>query len=384
MSVTAGARKMTPRILAGLALCLAAAGEAAAHPWSLTEATVRIASDGRYEADFTFDVDALVAGVLPGHMTPENYANLRTLPADERARRLGELRDFFREEVEIAFDGAADAPSVFFPDLGERGAGEVAGPPASDLPGRTIRFVGRVPDGARHLTVRAPVAFGTLLLQIENARAPRPVRMTVDAGETSRRYALDAAAPAQGRLGVVLQYLVLGFEHILPKGLDHILFVLGLFLLSPRARALVKQVTAFTLAHSLTLALSIYGVVSLPPSVVEPLIALSIAFVAIENVFTAELRPWRTAVVFGFGLLHGLGFAGVLSELGLPRGEFVTALVGFNAGVELGQLAVIALALAAVGWFRGRTWYRARVVVPASCAIAAVGLYWAVQRTLGG
>jgi hydrogenase/urease accessory protein HupE len=182
---------------------------------------------------------------------------------------------------------------------------------------------------------------------------------------------------------VLLDYTVLGFTHILPKGLDHILFVLGIFLLSARWRPLLYQVTAFTVAHSITLALSLYGIVSLPPSVVEPLIALSIVYVAVENILVSGLRPWRVWVVFAFGLLHGLGFAGVLTELGLPEGEFVPALVAFNVGVELGQLAVILLALAAVGWCRNRPWYRSRVVIPASLVIAATGAWWTVERVLG-
>ena len=170
----------------------------------------------------------------------------------------------------------------------------------------------------------------------------------------------------------------------MPKGLDHILFVLGLFLLSVRLAPLLIQVTAFTVAHTLTLALSVYGVVSLPSSIVEPLIAASIVYVAVENILTPQLKPWRALVVFGFGLLHGLGFAGVLQEVGLPHGQFVPALVSFNVGVELGQLAVIALAYLAVGiWGRNRPWYRPRVVIPASATVAAVGLFWTVQRALG-
>ena len=153
------------------------------------------------------------------------------------------------------------------------------------------------------------------------------------------------------RLEIVRQYLWLGYTHILPKGLDHILFVLGIFLLSPRLKTMLLQVTAFTIAHSITLGLSMYGIVSLPSRVVEPLIALSIAYVAIENLVTRELKPWRLALVFMFGLLHGLGFAGVLRELGLPRDEFLTALLTFNLGVEGGQLTIIAAALVAVGAF---------------------------------
>ena len=183
------------------------------------------------------------------------------------------------------------------------------------------------------------------------------------------------------RSEVVRQYLTLGFTHIVPGGPDHILFVLGIFLLSRRLKPILQQVTAFTVAHTLTLALSIYGIVRLPPAIVEPLIALSIVFVAVENILTPELRPSRIALVFCFGLLHGLGFAGVLSELGLPRSEFLTALLSFNVGVEGGQLTVIAFASLLVGLpFRRQAWYRRRVVVPASCLIAAVGLYWSVER----
>ncbi len=181
---------------------------------------------------------------------------------------------------------------------------------------------------------------------------------------------------------LVFRYVQMGYTHILPQGLDHILFVLGLFLLSTRLKPLLWQITAFTVAHSLTLALSLYGLVRLPPTIIEPVIAASIAFVAIENLFTTELKPWRPFVVFGFGLVHGMGFAGALKDLGLQRHDFLTALVGFNAGVELGQLSVVALALLAVGWLRSRPSYRRLVVVPASVMIAAVAVFWTFQRIL--
>ena len=158
------------------------------------------------------------------------------------------------------------------------------------------------------------------------------------------------------------------------------LFVLGIFLLTRRTKAILWQVSAFTLAHSITLGLSIYGLVSISPRVVEPLIALSIAYVAVENVLLSELKPWRIVLVFAFGLLHGLGFAGALRDVGLPRSEFATALVTFNVGVEAGQLAVIAAATAMVGWYCRRDWYRRRIVVPVSATIACVAVYWVVER----
>jgi len=177
-------------------------------------------------------------------------------------------------------------------------------------------------------------------------------------------------------------YLRLGFHHIVPEGADHILFVLGLFFLGITWRKLLSQTTVFTVAHATTLFLSTYGIFSLPSRYVEPGIALSIAFIAVENVVKPQLGPGRLAVVFGFGLIHGLGFASSLSDVPFPKTDFMVALLGFNFGVDLGQLFVIALAFLAVGWFRNRPWFRGRIAIPCSLAIAAVGLFWAVQRII--
>lgn len=175
-------------------------------------------------------------------------------------------------------------------------------------------------------------------------------------------------------------YLRLGFHHIVPEGADHILFVLGLFFLGITWRKLLSQTTVFTVAHATTLFLSTYGIFSLPSRYVEPAIALSIAYIAAENVFKPKLGPGRLAVVFGFGLVHGLGFASSLSDVPFPKKDFLVALLGFNFGVDFGQLFVIGLAFLAVGGFRNQPWFRARIAVPSSLAIAAVGLFWGVQR----
>ncbi|AIE84360.1 HupE/UreJ family protein [Fimbriimonas ginsengisoli] len=205
---------------------------------------------------------------------------------------------------------------------------------------------------------------------------------TESGGGPPQSISVPAATVSLPWYTVLPRYVRMGFTHILPNGLDHILFVLGLFLLSSRTRDLVKQVTAFTVAHSLTLGLALYGVVRLPSAIVEPVIALSIAFVAIENLFTSKLNKWRPFVVFGFGLVHGLGFASALQDLGLHRNDFLLALVGFNGGVELGQLTVVAAAFLLVGWYRSNERYRSVVAIPASVAIAAVALFWTVQRIL--
>lgn len=177
-------------------------------------------------------------------------------------------------------------------------------------------------------------------------------------------------------------YVVAGFEHILPKGLDHILFVLGLFFSSLLFGALLWQVTAFTLAHSITLGMASIGMVAAPGSIVEPLIALSIVWVAVENCIFKQTSRWRPFVVFGFGLLHGLGFAAVLNEYGLPKNDLVSSLLAFNVGVELGQISVILMAFLATYLIRKKDWYRNRIQIPLSILIGTVGLYWFIERTI--
>ena len=243
----------------------------------------------------------------------------------------------------------------------------------------TVTLAGHVPANARQLTWKYGWTFSTYSLEIQR-RLDDSRTEWLEGGEESAPMMIDAIRSPVRRISVFWQYLGLGFTHIVPKGLDHILFVLGLFLLSARWRSLLWQISAFTIAHTLTLALAINELVAARPAIVEPLIALSIAYVAIENVFSATLRPWRIALVFAFGLLHGLGFAGVLNELGLPRGHFIPALVAFNLGVEGGQLAVITTAILAVGWWRTAPSYRRYVVVPASLLIACVAMFWTAQR----
>jgi hypothetical protein len=177
--------------------------------------------------------------------------------------------------------------------------------------------------------------------------------------------------------------LKLGYEHILPLGLDHILFVLTIFLLSPRLKPILWQSTAFTVAHSVTLGLAMYKLVSPPAAIIEPLISLSIMFVALENIFSPRLKPTRIGLVFLFGLIHGLGFASSLSGIGLPQDAYLSSLVLFNIGVELGQLTVILLAFFIVGkWFGLKPFYRKAVVIPLSLIIVCIAGYWTVERIL--
>ena len=352
-------------ILAG-ALC---ADACFAHPATLATATATVDACGRVTLRARFDLLAFALNETPQQVEDDAMNELLGAPPEEMQAALDGARDRFLneftafEDVRVEFPTAADVERAGrrLPVMGD------------------VTLTGRLADGASSVAFRFPDVLGRVVLTVERSGA-EPYAEPLEAGATSTAFALAGSASDPGAADAALKYLRLGFTHILPHGPDHVLFVLGLFLLSARLRPLLWQVTAFTVAHSITLALALYGVVRLPPIVVEPLIALSIAIIAFENLFTTDLKPWRPLVVFGFGLVHGLGFAGVLSEVGLPRGQYALALLTFNVGVELGQLAVIGLALAAVGWLRRYNWYRPAVAVPASMAIALVAVLWTVER----
>lgn len=283
-----------------------------------------------------------------------------------------------KRRLRVRFDGE---PAPFEVELPQRGQETPPGAPPSAL-GLVARISGRAPEGAGAVTFFASLAFPPVRLTLVRQGGADPVEL-VERGGVSRPAPLQGPARAASAAETIRRFLLLGATHILPFGLDHVLFVAGLALLSPRLRPLLAQVTAFTLAHTVTLALSTAGIVQLSPRVVEPLIALSIAYVGLENALSPRLRASRLALVFAFGLLHGLGFAGVLGELGLPEARRVSALLAFNVGVEVGQLAVIALVLLLLGLWRRLGGRREALVRPASLALGAVGLVWTVQRILG-
>jgi hypothetical protein len=348
---------------------VASAAVVAGHESERTRVVLSLQHDGRFTLDVANDPNWLLLRLetFAGGSVPPNVT-----PAD-RDRRLAQLTGVFADRI------------VLFVDTREVRATAVEYLPPPTQPENALaafRLTGMMPRDATRLRWLYGLVADPYPLEIRRPDGTSAIEW-IEGANWSDVIDLSKSFTRPTRLEIARQYLWLGYTHILPKGLDHILFVLGIFLLSPRWQTMLLQVTAFTVAHSITLGLSIYGIVSLPSRLVEPLIALSIAYVAIENLVTRELKPWRLALVFTFGLLHGLGFAGVLRELGLPREEFLTALLTFNLGVEGGQLTVIAAALLAVAPFMKKGWYRQRVVIPASIAIAAIGLYWTVARLSG-
>lgn len=355
-------------ILPSLIVLSCTARPASGHELETTHVLVSFTPDGRYLLDVLNDPGWLWLRLAPTPRTPPAH--------EERDRELTRWTDRFREEVTVMFDGRRVPIEhvEYVPPLTNDPA-----PIGGHEPG-LMRLTGAVPAGAKTFQFAYALAVDRypLTIQLETEKS---VTFWTTPSELSGALVFADLRPMH-RWDIARQYFDLGFTHIVPKGLDHILFVIGLFLLGTTLRALLVQVSAFTAAHTITLGLSIYGVFSLSSAIVEPLIALSIAYVAIENVVTRELKRSRVALVFAFGLLHGMGFAGVLADLGLPRAEFLTALLSFNVGVEGGQLAVIAIAFVSVVAFRGKDWYRRRAVVPLSLLIAVIGLYWTVQRVL--
>jgi hypothetical protein len=342
-------------ILIGLALALGAA-PARAHTTSAALATLAV--DG---ATLTWRVT-----LVPGELPPE--------PA-----RL------------LTAAGEGDGEAAQRADAELRRRLTVRGPGGACRPGRA-RFQGsRLGDGrvTFELELRCPAVPGRLvvrddsfdlfgshhrtLLRVDASGHVHEAALLPDAREAS--FDLGGAAPARSA-----SFVLLGVEHIL-TGYDHLLFLAALVLAGGGLVALLKVVTAFTVAHSVTLALGVLGLVRVPDRLVEAVIALSIAWVAIENL-AGWARSRRWLVSFAFGLVHGLGFAGALQDLALPPGSLAWALLGFNLGVEAGQAVALAVLLPLLAWTRRLGWER-RVVRLSSMALTAVGLVWFMARVLG-
>lgn len=377
VKVTAGAG--LSRIVARIVLVFAMmSSAAAAHEVQPSVLNVTLGEDvATVEIEAT--VEPFIAGIdLDGLADTDESGRsdendrLRALPPAELEAALREAWPALSDDLGLSVDGEA-VPL----DLGDVTVPEVGNP---ELP-RTTTFTatGALPEGDDPVVAVWDPSLGAVAIRQMGEGQEGYTGYLASGGESDP--IPRTGGSSQTALQSFLSYVPVGFEHIVPLGLDHILFVLGLFFLSMHIRPLLAQVTAFTAAHTVTLALAALGIVSIPASIVEPLIAASIVYVGVENVMSRGMSPWRPLVVLLFGLLHGLGFAGVLSEYGLGSQNFVAKLIGFNVGVELGQLAVIAAAFLVVGlWFGRKPWYRARIANPASILIAAVGAWWFVER----
>ena len=366
-----------------LSLCLVDAVSADIVKPALIEISAN--TNGKVTIEVRASIEALLTGINAQYKntqdapTAEEYDTLRVLQSEQLHDEFEPFKQEFLNQIVLKADGARVDLNIIDVKIPEPGYTKV--PRIS-----VITLGGELDQSVRNLQWYYPARFGDNAVRVRqvdeaNEQWHWSEWQWLRNDDPSQPFSLEELFTRQPVTEVIFSYISIGFEHIVPRGADHILFIIGIFLLSTRLKPLLWQVTMFTLAHTLTLALSMKGIISLPSSIVEPLIALSIAYVGIENIFAHSLHKSRLVLVFLFGLLHGLGFAGVLSDFGMPPNAFATALISFNVGVELGQLAVILVAYFAVGiWFRDKPWYHQRITVPGSLIISVIGLYWTYDR----
>ena len=352
---------------------------ASAHELRPAIATIEFTEGGDLTLGISLNLEAAIAEIGAGHDDTDDspsaskYNRLRSLSPSVLAIEFDRFGADFLSRVKLLTDKEDVSLTITSVDIPE--VGDISLPRISQL-----SLKGLSPFGIKHVSWRLDPRLGNSVIRVRDVNTSSVLGAEyVLAGETSNALSVEGLLQ-QSWTSVFINYAEVGFSHIVPKGLDHILFVIGLFLLSTRLSALLWQVTAFTIAHTVTLALAMYGVIELSPALVEPLIAASIIYVAIENIMTDHLHRWRLVLVFCFGLLHGLGFAGVLLEIGSVSGQFVVSLLSFNLGVELGQLSVITVCFLTVGWTMKQKWYRRVVVIPASLGIGVMAAFWFWER----
>jgi hydrogenase/urease accessory protein HupE len=307
-----------------------------------------------------------------GHLTPSEVEGARSV-----------LRDKVVGRIAISAGGQKCAPTLTDAGLTEQDGLLLSGRwdcASTDKPFEVeLAVLDDLARGHRHIaravtggTTHDEVLYGD---QRRITIAPEPSMAT-------SRATPEARSRGPARAGGFWSFFGMGIEHIL-TGYDHLVFILGLVLARARLRSLLTIVTAFTIAHSITLALAVLNVWAPSSRIVEPAIALSIAYVGIENFFVKDAsKRWR--ITFPFGLVHGFGFAGALQEIALPRGAVPSALVSFNLGVEAGQVAVLAVLLPLVLFLRGTAWFEPRGARIVSGAVALAGGIWFVSRVIGG
>ncbi len=347
---------------------------------------ISVNQKGQIDVEVRASIEALLTGIDGRYKNTKDSPNaaeydvFRKMSEDNLGAEFNKFKSKFLDSVKLSLPNAErialEVVKIKIPEPGYTKVPRIS----------VINLQGSVDLSTESLTWYYPMAFGdnaVRLRQVDDVKQKYHWSewQWLKDDQASEPLSLTEVVARRPIYKTVANYIVIGFEHILPKGLDHILFILGLFLFSTKFKPLLGQVTMFTIAHTITLGLAMNGIISLPASIVEPLIALSIAYVGFENIFSKKLRSSRLFLVFGFGLLHGLGFASVLADFGMPEDAFATALISFNVGVELGQLTIILGAFLLVGyWFGKKRWYKSRITNPVSMGIAIIALYWFVER----
>ena len=335
----------------------------------------------RVEIKFVTNLEAYITGVdfsmmgnTDDHDNVEYYKKLRNLKQTELSsvflKNWNEFTSLF--SISTQDGGKLDDFSFSFIELKENDN--------LNVPRLSTVFFSVENAGMRPFTFKASKKLGDIILRQEGVE--NGISQYLMSGEESVLIS-NEKQEVKTSVDVFFDYIVAGFYHILPKGLDHILFVLGLLFLTPKFLPLAMQISTFTVAHTITLATSALGIFTISGRVVEPLIALSIVYIAYENIFKTRLTRYRIITIFVFGLLHGLGFASVLKTFGLPDNNFIWALIGFNLGVELGQITLVLVAFSILTpIFKTKKQFRIYVTIPGSLILGIFGLWWVLERIL--
>lgn len=389
---------MFPKMVARLAalsilLFVMAAPQARAHEIDPAISDISVSSD-TVTIDIQLSLESILsemnlASITETTLAPEAeiYDEYRAMRPDALRIALEEFWPRMAQRIVIDVDGERIVPELVGVSIPEVGDFELART-------STINLTADLPEGDAPVRFGWAALYGDLVVRQMGGGEDAYTAFLSDGDLSEPLSRIEIRTEGAG--AVFLRYIPVGFEHIVPLGIDHILFVLGLFFFSLHLRPILFQVTSFTLAHTLTLALASLGIVTIPASIVEPLIAASIVYVGVENIRGHTNVKARTALVFAFGLLHGLGFASVLGDFGITASHFVAALIGFNLGVEFGQLAVIMTALvliliaARLAGFaplpeeetpvrQTQVMYRS-VSIVGSVLISLIGAYWTIER----
>lgn len=367
------------KILMALTL-MVLSSSALAHELKPSIVNMSVENDQVKSTTLMVNLESLIAGIEPEHENTDDSANserydaLRRLSSAELTQEFSEFRNTLESFIRIYLDDDTLVPVTVDVDVI---------PPVGDTRiarDSLLSIEMALPPNVSSFRWQSDPGLGDVILRVGSGGTVLDHAELISRGGTSDPVVLGV--PSEASLSrVLIDYVQSGFVHIIPRGLDHILFVIGIFLLSPAWRPLLWQVSVFTIAHSITLILGTTGVIQVAAHWVEPLIAASIVWLCIENIVSRELKRRRLLVVFAFGLLHGLGFASVLSEVGLSTTHYVAALLAFNVGVELGQILIVALCLLLIAsWAADKSWYRTRVIIPGSLLIGFVGVFWVLER----
>ena len=340
------------------------------------------------EIDIYYSVEIFLANIDASSVKNTNetsksdiYDAYRLLDSEDIAKQFQSMSSSFIKLITIKSQQKSIEPEFVSIEISE--SSNITYPRESK-----IKLIAPIGEDDKHILFGWNKRLGPMIIRqvsdsLESSRIgtePELYSAYLSSGELSSPIIIEGITSVSS-LKIIRDYLIIGFEHIIPKGLDHILFVLGLFLFASRFSQLVVQVSLFTVAHTITLASASIGLVNIPSNIVEPLIALSISYVALETLWHTRMGWSRLIIIFAFGLLHGLGFASVLMEIGLNQRHFIIGLVAFNVGVEIGQLVVICAAYLFIGilFFKTR-FYRSFVQIPLSLVIGAIGGWWFIER----